>query len=284
MKKIYLLVLLFPFFKGYSQCTPRILPFIEDFSSNPFATCTPTTGGWVGNSVASGAGWWVPNPPTNYAGGTAPEVEAYGDQSNGGISETIHLTSPPLNTLGTPSVTLSFKHNLYLTSSGASGSNAFTISVETSTDTLNWNQVYSASYNDVSPTLASLVNETRTLALTGLGDSTYLRFSISGVMFKVYGWEIDDINVTAPATTSINTIKAADVIIYPNPAKELLTVNLNDAQQNKITVYDVVGKLVFQAETTTTQLNIDTKDFPQGVYLLQIQNESGITTKKIIKE
>ncbi len=103
-------------------------------------------------------------------------------------------------------------------------------------------------------------------------------------MFKVYGWEIDDINVMAPATTSIHAIKAADVVIYPNPAKELLTVGLNDAQQNKITVYDVVGKLVFQAETTTTQLNIDTKDFPQGVYLLQIQNETGIATKKIIKE
>ena len=91
---------------------------------------------------------------------------------------------------------------------------------------------------------------------------------------------------TYQQTVSIDKYKTASAIIniYPNPAKELLTVNLNDAQQNKITVYDVVGKLVFQAETTTTQLNIDTKDFPQGVYLLQIQNESGITTKKIIKE
>jgi hypothetical protein len=283
MKKNYLVVLLFPFLKGYSQCTPRALPFIETFSVSPMAACTPTTGGWAGTSAASGAGWWVPSPATNYAGGIAPEIEAYGDQSNGGISETIHLTSPPLNTLGTPSVTLSFKHNLYLTSSGASGSNGISISVETSSDNITWSQVYNASYN-AAATLTSLINETRTLALTGLGDSTYLRFSIGGVMFKVYGWEIDDINVTAPATTSIHAIKAADVIIYPNPAKELLMVNLTDAQQNKITVYDVVGKIVFQAETTTKQLNIDTKDFLQGVYLLQIQNEAGIVTKKIIKE
>ncbi len=129
MKKIYVAVLLFPFLKVYSQCTPHVLPFIETFSGSPMAACTPTTGGWVGTSAASGAGWWVPSPSTNYAGGTAPEIEAYGDQSNGGISETIHLTSPPLYTLGTPSVTLSFKHNLYLTSSGASGSNGISISI-----------------------------------------------------------------------------------------------------------------------------------------------------------
>ena len=228
MKKIYLAVLFFSFVKGYSQCSPRILPYNEDFSNNPFGACTPTSGGWHSNTAASGAGWWVPSPSTNYAGGSAPDVEAYGDQSNGGISEAIHLTSPSLNTLGTPSVALSFKHNLYLTSSGASGSNAITISVETSTDSLSWNQVYSASYN-ATATLTSLVNETRTLALTGLGDSTYIRFTISGVMFKVYGWEIDDINVTAPATTSVREIKSADITIYPNPAKETLTLVLQEA-------------------------------------------------------
>jgi hypothetical protein len=263
MKKIYLAVLVFPFLKGYSQCTPRVLPFIETFSGSPLAACAPTTGGWVATSAASGAGWNVAN--TNEAGGTVPEIEAYGDQSNGGISETVRLTSPPLNTTGASSVTLSFKHNLYLTSSGASGSNGVSISVETSPDNATWTSVYNASYN-ATASLTSLINETRTLALTGLGDSTYLRFSISGVMFKVYGWEIDNINVTAPATTSIHAFKAADVVIYPNPAKEILTVSLNDAQQNKVTMYDIVGKVVFQTQANAVQLNIDTKDFPQGVY------------------
>src|SRR5665213_2386712 len=200
MKKIYLIALLFPVLKVSSQCTPRVLPFTETFSGSPLSACTPTTGGWSSTSAASGAGWWVAN--TNEAGGTVPEMEAYGDQSNGGISETIRLASPPLNTAGAPAVSLSFKHNLYLDNSAAGGSGNISISVETSTDNATWTQAYNASYN-ATASETSVINETRTIPLSGLGDSTYLRFSISGVMFKVDGWEIDDINVTAPATTSI---------------------------------------------------------------------------------
>lgn len=196
-----ILFLVFCFSQTHAQC-PHTLPFTEDFATSPLGACSGTHGGWTSTTVASGAGWWIPN--TNYAGGTAPEAEAYGDQANGGVSETISLKSPSLNTTSIGSVTLSFKQNLYTTNSGASGSGTITVKVETSPDNTNWTQQYSAGFS-ATPSLQQVLHETRTLTVNGLSANTlWVRFSVSGVLFKVWGWEIDDVSITgtvAPTPT-----------------------------------------------------------------------------------
>ena len=138
-------LLLIGFANANAQCTARPIPCTEGFSSTSFNPCTPTVGGWVGNTVASGGGWQIAN--TNYAGGTQPEVEAYGDQANGGVSETLRLVSPPVKTLGISTAYLSFKHSLYLHNSAASGSGVVTIKVESSPDNSTWTSLYSNTYN-----------------------------------------------------------------------------------------------------------------------------------------
>src|ERR1700758_4280711 len=119
-------VLVVTFSQLQAQCTARALPYTETFPNSALNACTPTAGGWdtIG-APGSGAGWYISS--SNNAGGSIPEVEAYGNQSNGGVSETMHLTSPPVKTLGISSATLSFKHTLGLSSSAASGSNVITI-------------------------------------------------------------------------------------------------------------------------------------------------------------
>ncbi len=201
-----ILFLVFCFSQTQAQC-PHTLPFTEDFATSPLGACSGTHGGWTSTTVASGAGWWIPN--TNYAGGSSPEAEGYGDQANGGVSETISLKSPSLNTTSIGSVTVSFKQNLYTTNSAASGSGTITVKVETSPDNTNWTQQYSAGFS-ATPSLQQVLHETRTLTINGLSTNTlWVRFSVSGVLFKVWGWEIDDVSVTGtvaptPTITSFN--------------------------------------------------------------------------------
>lgn len=259
-----------------AQCALRTLPFTESFSSNPFLVCTATTGGWSKTSAASGADWWMPSPPSNYAGGTAPEVEAYGDNANGGVSETIRLISPGIQTTGVSAATLSFKHNLYLTNSAASGSGLITVKAETSPDKTNWTQVYNAGYNATS-SLNSVVNETRTLSLSNLTDSTFLRFSISGVLFKVYGWEIDDVNLSSN-TTYIKENKES-FLLSSNPVRENIIIR----ESGLISVYNLNGELLVKKEVTYNE-TVDLRNFANGIYFVQLQNSRGISTNKIIKE
>jgi hypothetical protein len=266
-----------------AQCTARALPYTEIFSASSMNACTPSVGGWdtIG-APGTGAGWDLPN--TNYAGGTSPEMEAYGNQSNGGISETLTLVSPPVKTLGISTATLSFMHALNLTSSGASGSNVITIKVESSPNKTTWTQLYSNTYN-ATASLTTVITETRTLTLSGLSsDSTFIRFSVSGVLFKLWGWEIDNVNITSP-TSSVSVFHSGnDVVVYPNPAKDFLTVTCVDAKQTKVILCDVIGKTVFQGEMTKENFKIDVSAFPQGIYFLQMHTENGIVTRKIIIE
>ncbi len=66
------------------------------------------------------------------------------------------------------------------------------------------------------------------------------------------------------------------VSIYPNPAKDFVQINIEDAITNKLSlqVYDMLGKLIESQTITeqTTQLNI--KNLEKGVYILKIGNST----------
>jgi len=273
---LFVSAVLISFNTTYGQCTSRALPFSETFSGSPFASC-----GWDSTSAASGAGWWIPVPATNYAGGTAPEVEAYGDQANGGISETISLISPALNTTAVSAVTLSFKHNLYLTNSGASGPQTIGISVEYSQDSISWLSPYS-NYYSATPSLTSVVMETRTVNISGLaGPKLYIRFSITGVLFKVWGWEIDDVNVTSVATV-VPALTLNERMVYYDRENGKLLINISGAGHVSAGLCDILGNIVYQTANLNELQSIDVNALRKGIYFLKMQNATGTLTKKII--
>ncbi len=282
MTKIYFaLFALCVSYAGFAQCTPRALPYGETFATNPLQACTPTLGGWSGTSATSGAGWWVPS--TNYAGAGVPEMEAYGDQANGGVQETISLTSPPINTSSISSYTLSFKHNIYTTNGGASGSGLITIKVEASNNLTNWTQLHTGSYN-ATASLNSVLLETRTIPVSaGFTDTTYFRWSVTGVLFKLWGWEIDNVIVQGTTgTTGIQGSNGSDFAVTPNPFSENLKVKVASGGA-QISITDVLGKTVFEKHTSETEIDIDTRSLPAGMYTLRTFGSDGAVSHKIIK-
>ena len=251
----------------FGQCTPRVLTYTQDFSGSPFANCSPNDGGWIPNSVSSGAAWDVPG--TNNAGGTAPEMEAYGNQANGGISETLYLITPPLNTTNVTGLTLSFKHNLLLTNYNSSGSAIIIITVESSRDSVNWNQDYSAAYT-ATDFLTSVVLETRTIPITGWNaDSIYFRFSVRGVLFKLYAWDIDDVNVVADSTTNVPVINdKSGINLFPNPISDNSVLRINSSLSDKIKVefYNSLGQLILEKESDNPSVPIQKNEFGEAIY------------------
>jgi thiol-disulfide isomerase/thioredoxin len=76
------------------------------------------------------------------------------------------------------------------------------------------------------------------------------------------------------ATTAINDINSS-LSIYPNPVKDVLTI---DGIYNSVNIYDVFGKLVL---TSQTQKTIDVSTLSNGIYMLEINTEQAVKTKKI---
>jgi hypothetical protein len=50
-----------------------------------------------------------------------------------------------------------------------------------------------------------------------------------------------------------------------------------------VTVFDLQGRKLLQLHPGSQEINLPLAAYPAGVYLVQVANETGITTKKIIK-
>lgn len=98
------------------------------------------------------------------------------------------------------------------------------------------------------------------------------------------------LNATAAFTTTVinpvgltaNRPENAAVIAYPNPADTKLAIHFAAPGINKIQLFDMHGKLVFEEERREAVAEIlDVSAFPVGLYLLKITNGNAVKEKKI---
>ena len=69
------------------------------------------------------------------------------------------------------------------------------------------------------------------------------------------------------------------VSIYPNPAKDKINVKGNDIQN--VTVYNVVGQVVYRNDNTDSVQVIDLSSMPSGIYMVKVDTANGETVKRI---
>lgn len=75
--------------------------------------------------------------------------------------------------------------------------------------------------------------------------------------------------------------KQDKVEVYPNPAKEFVTIKLNKEVETKVSIYNSIGQLVLEKIVKGTQ-NIDTSKLNKGIYIIQFENKEVKTSKKLI--
>ena len=69
------------------------------------------------------------------------------------------------------------------------------------------------------------------------------------------------------------------VSIYPNPAKNVLTVRAE--KLNSVTIYNTVGQKVFEQTLDADEVVINTSDFDSGIYLVKIVADGNEITQKV---
>jgi hypothetical protein len=83
-------------------------------------------------------------------------------------------------------------------------------------------------------------------------------------------------------TKNENAIIEMGINIYPNPVKDVLNVRSNSGPA-ALKLYDASGRLVKQQQITgKTVQQIPVGYLKNGLYLLKIENATGVTTKKIV--
>ena len=90
-------------------------------------------------------------------------------------------------------------------------------------------------------------------------------------------------NLTGNADLSCK-ISNHDVLIYPNPANETVTINFGKLHVKTIEIYNNEGQLVYFSEPKTKPipfLDISTTGFSNGIYLMKINTDYKMITKKV---
>jgi len=100
-------------------------------------------------------------------------------------------------------------------------------------------------------------------------------------------------NITPLFCTDVVGIKQhipanENISIYPNPFKEQLTIdckNLSSTENKKIKLINALGKTVFETEFTENHTTIETLDFANSVYVIELYFDSKIVLrKKFVKQ
>ncbi|WP_298893445.1 T9SS type A sorting domain-containing protein [uncultured Psychroserpens sp.] len=120
------------------------------------------------------------------------------------------------------------------------------------------------------------------------GDFWVMSSSSSALRAYPESFEGSELNHIGGPNPSQNTLSndefaLSNFKIYPNPAKDYITIETNNVAITSIVMYDILGKNVFaQSELTNNRINVS--DFNSGLYFVKIESSGNSITKKLIIE
>lgn len=109
---------------------------------------------------------------------------------------------------------------------------------------------------------------------------------------NVRGWLADGTEIEIGGTDAVIDIEGVTVTVkeptwagsirfYPNPVGDVLTLELNDAPVESITVHNTLGQTVLATTAPTHQLN--TQALVPGTYFLRLRSGGEVVTRKFLK-
>ncbi|TRW24674.1 T9SS type A sorting domain-containing protein [Flavobacterium zepuense] len=90
------------------------------------------------------------------------------------------------------------------------------------------------------------------------------------------------------APLSVNTVNAANFVVYPNPTKDIINVAAGSKADiiTAVRIYDITGKTLYTNNNiTTNSLQIDGSTFASGTYFIEVTgNNNSKTVQKLLKQ
>jgi len=75
--------------------------------------------------------------------------------------------------------------------------------------------------------------------------------------------------------------------IFPNPANEIITIDLNNRgnlQNTTISIYDMQGKILLKQAISQQQTEFNVSQFARGIYVVKVYNDRNAFISKFVKE
>lgn len=92
--------------------------------------------------------------------------------------------------------------------------------------------------------------------------------------------------VCSTLSTTSNLLTNTDIKLYPNPAQQLFTVNINTHKNVDMHIFDVNGRAILEqtinAKNKIKNQTIDLSNFSSGIYYVKFKTEANTIIKKLI--
>ena len=82
-----------------------------------------------------------------------------------------------------------------------------------------------------------------------------------------------------PGVVGINNMQAADINVYIS--NQTLFIEIPNSMLTKVSCFDLTGKCVFKDVFNSYKFN-STLDLHKGIYVIKIENETGVSTHKLL--
>jgi len=281
---------------GFAQPLNQAFPFYyNDFEG--------TANNWV--TYGTNNSWEIGTPSTFYISGPAGGLNAYVTSASGNhnANEMSYIETPCFDlSLFTSSdiFDISFKA-LYKTemdsdqvwmemsmNNGASWTKVMpsgsSINFYNNSNDNVWDNFSSGGTGNYIPVLNTL---------TGIGGNSQVKFRFafrSNGSVENDGFAMDEFRMNSPLYTGVdgNGLTDASFGLYPNPAKDNVTITFNNVEAGnyEMTIEDVKGqKVVNEVITVKNRISnkvIDLSKIESGIYFVKVVNGSSIVTKKLV--
>lgn len=265
--------------------TPVTPPIVEGFQNVTFPPAN-----WIRNNPDNGYTWNRVTTCGGFGNSTASAQLPFYFSPSGQIDE---LFAPAFNfssAISGAGISFNVAYAQYSTENDR-------LQVQVSTDCgVTWTDVYNKAGSTLmtanpitssfTPTAAQWRAETVSLN-TYIGQANVL-LKFKGTSNYGNNLYIDDINIHAGPLGIANVLADNSLNVYPNPSSGLTNVEVfvNQTENIKLTVYNVLGKVVYaenkgMATTGEHLYTIDGSDFPAGVYFVTLQAGDSTVTKKV---
>ncbi len=85
--------------------------------------------------------------------------------------------------------------------------------------------------------------------------------------------------------TDINeTLTNNSLLIYPNPANEVITIDITENKAQSISITNTLGEILLTEKINSSLFSINISALNSGVYFIKLENSKDFITKKFIKQ
>lgn len=89
-----------------------------------------------------------------------------------------------------------------------------------------------------------------------------------------------EVNDVFGVPTSVNEVNAAQVAMFPNPARQQVTIT-SDSRISQVTIFNLAGQQVYNQQVNDLTHTLRLDGFNHGIYMVRILTDQGAQTRKL---